>query len=65
MVTGHGSGDLCARSTEGVSGSDSNAAAMTVPMVTRNFGWLLRGTEEKRGEWGWTASDKQQRRGSL
>jgi hypothetical protein len=85
MASGHGVGDLRVRSTEGVSGSDSDAAVTikadapisaasglgrvmswtaAAPTATDDFDSLLRGMEEKRGERGWTAPDKQRRRGS-
>jgi hypothetical protein len=87
-ATGYGAGDLCARNTEGVSDSDSDAAAIVKVdaltgvtsglgwatsstaaaamslMATGDFSWLLRGIVERRGERGWTAPDKQRRRGS-
>jgi hypothetical protein len=86
--TGYDAGDLHVRSTEGVSGSDSDVAATvkadtltsaasglgratsstataaTAPMVISDFGWLLHGTMERRGERGWTTLDKQRWWGS-
>jgi hypothetical protein len=44
--------------------TSSTAAAAMALMVTGDFGWLLCGTVERRDERGWTASDKQRRRGS-
>jgi hypothetical protein len=88
MVTSYSASDLHMRSTEGVSGSDSDAAstvkadaltgaasglgrvmnsiaaAATAPMATGDFGWLLCGMVERRGEQGWTALDMQRWRGS-
>jgi hypothetical protein len=40
------------------------AATMTAPMAIGDFGWLLRRTEGKRGERGWTVPDKQWQQGS-
>jgi hypothetical protein len=44
--------------------TSSTVTAVMAPMVIGDFGWLLRGTMERRGERGQTTQDKQRWWGS-